>query len=119
MKDYLFFPMVLAVALAIISVAALPGRDRMSCGSVSFGASMDYSSITISGDDLCRLEVGGDARVTQVGINDTISSVVVRASSGALGDRPDRNPHFRLAEDIERQFSGFQITGNGGSQTCI
>ena len=109
MKDYLFFPLVFAAALAIIAAAALPGQNRMSCGSVSGGASLDYSSITVAGDDLCRLEVGGEARVTQIRTDDAISSVEIKASSGALGDRPDRNPHFRLAEDIERQFSGFRI----------
>ena len=101
MNDLLFFPLAFTLALAIIASAALPGRDRTGCGSVS-GAGSDYKKIEVEGDDLCRLNAAGQATLSQIDVEDHIVAMQIRAGAGLLGDRPDRNPHFRLAADLEQ-----------------
>lgn len=108
MSDFVFYPIALIAALAIVAAAALPGRDRMTCGSVS-GAGTNYQRIVVDGDDLCRFEAAGQSDIELNFTGDTIDFVTVSAEAGKLGDRPDRNPHFRLAADIELQFSGHEI----------
>lgn len=108
MSDIIFYPVALIAALAIIAAAALPGRDRLACGSVS-GAGTNYQSIGVSGDDLCRFEASGEVDIDLIKSGEQITHVMVTANSGTLGDRPDRNPHFRLAADLERFFAGHEI----------
>ena len=108
MSDFVFYPIALIVALAIVASAALPGRDRLACGSVS-GAGTNYQLIEITGDDLCRFEAAGQSEIELVNQGDTIGFFTVSADAGKLSDRPDRNPHFRLAADIELQFAGHEV----------
>ena len=108
MKDYLFFPLALVLALAIVAAAALPGRDRLSCGSVS-GAGTNYQTVTVSGDDLCRMEAAGQADIDLQRSNGSIQSTIITVGAGLLGDRPERNPHFRLAADLENVYAGSRI----------
>ena len=89
-------------ALAIIASAALPGKDRLSCGSSISGAGTNYQQVAVTGDNLCRIEAAGQSQIELVqGINE-IESVVILAGAGQLGDRPERNPHFRIAADLEQ-----------------
>lgn len=108
MSDLLFYPVALLAALAIIAGAALPGRDRLACSSVS-GAGTNYTDIMVSGDDLCRMVAAGQSDIDRVLTGESISSLVVSAGAGMLSDRPERNPHFRLAADLEQQFAGRRI----------
>ncbi|MAK60013.1 MAG: hypothetical protein CMK09_03445 [Ponticaulis sp.] len=108
MSDIIFYPVALIAALAIVAAAALPGRDRLACSSVS-GAGTDYRTIQVSGDDLCRFEASGEAEIELVRSGEQITHLTITASSGSLGDRPDRNPHFRLAADLERVFAGHEV----------
>lgn len=108
MNDILFFPVALIAALAIIASAALPGRDRLGCSSVS-GAGTNYQQVSVSGDDLCRMQAAGQADVELLKTGDVINAVRISAGAGMLGDKPERNPHFRLAHDLEVQFAGHQI----------
>lgn len=109
MKDYIFYPLALIVALGIIAAAALPQRDRLDCGSVS-GAGTNYQTVPVNGDNLCRMQAAGQSALKRVTSDDgVISSLIIDAGAGLLGDRPDRNPHFRLAADLEQQFAGFLI----------
>lgn len=108
MSDFVFYPLALLVALAIVASAALPGRDRLACGSVS-GAGTNYNLIEINGDDLCRFEAAGQSQIDFSKSGEAISFLTVSAAAGKLGDRPDRNPHFRLAADIELQFAGHEV----------
>ncbi len=108
MNDFIFFPLAIALALAVVASAALPGRDRLACGSVS-GAGTNYNSISVSGNDLCRLNAAGQAELKRIQNGGDIEAIQVSAGAGLLGDRPDRNPHFRLAADLEAQFAGKRI----------
>ena len=108
MSDIVFYPVALIAALAIIAAAALPGRYRLQCGSVS-GAGTDYRTITVSGDDLCRMVAAGQSDIERVMEGDEITAVVITAAAGQLGDRAERNPHFRLAADLENAFAGFRV----------
>jgi hypothetical protein len=122
MNDLLFFPLALAMALAIIASAALPGRDRLECGSVS-GAGTNYSSVIVAGNDLCRMNAAGQATLDLLKTDDTITAIRISSGAGLLGDRPDRNPHLRLAADLETQFAGYEVrvtitakpSGDGGA----
>ncbi|MAP96302.1 MAG: hypothetical protein CMK07_15260 [Ponticaulis sp.] len=108
MNDIIFYPVALLAALAVIAAAALPGKDRLECGSVS-GAGTNYQRVTVVGDQLCRLQAAGQVDIEQKMTGDEISSVMITSMAGMLGDRPDRNPHFRLAVDLEQQFAGFEV----------
>lgn len=108
MNDIVFYPVALLAALAIIAAAALPGRDRLDCGSVS-GAGTDYQTIRVTGDNLCRFEAAGQSDIEFVRQDDTIQTLIISAASGMLSDRPERNPHFRLAADLETRFAGSEI----------
>ncbi len=108
MKDYLFFPLAAIIAAGLIAFAALPGRDRQACGSVS-GAGTSYAIIELTAADMCRLEAAGQARLNLLGLEGAPTAMRISAGAGMLGDRPDRNPHFRLAADLEQAFSGFRV----------
>ncbi len=108
MKDYIFYPLALCLALAVIAAAALPGRDRLGCGSVS-GAGTDYKLVEVDGDDLCRMNAGGQATIKRLTRNGEIEAIRVSSKVGELGDRADRNPHFPLAADLEKYFAGKRI----------
>ena len=108
MKDIVFFPLIVLVALAIIAAAALPGRDRLSCGSVS-GAGTNYKTVSVTGDDLCRMEAAGQANIDLNMDDNEVQSALIEVDAGRLGDRPERNPHFRLAADLEAQYAGFRM----------
>lgn len=108
MNDLIFFPLALVMALAIIASAALPGKDRLACGSVS-GAGTNYQTILVEGNDLCRMNASGQSELQRQEADGKITAISIAAGAGLLGDRPDRNPHFRLAADLETQFAGHQI----------
>ena len=108
MSDLFFYPVALLAALAIIAGAALPGRDRLACGSVS-GAGTNYQNVEVVGDDLCRMVAAGQSDIDRVMAGEEISSLIITAGAGMLGDRPERNPHFRLAADLEQQFAGRRV----------
>lgn len=109
MNDLIFYPVAMLAALAIIASAALPGRDRLSCGSSVSGAGTNYFQVSVTGDGLCRIEAAGQSDIQLVQGNDELESVVISAGAGQLGDRPERNPHFRLAADLEQFYAGSRI----------
>lgn len=108
LNDIIFYPIAILAALGIITAAALPGKDRLGCSSVS-GAGTDYKLIHVEGNDLCRIRAAGQSDVERIMAGEEISAVRISAGAGLLGDREDRNPHFRLAHDIEVQFSGQRV----------
>lgn len=108
MNDIVFYPLAALIALGIIAAAALPGKDRLGCSSVS-GAGTNYNTVRVEGNDLCRMKAAGQSDIERILVGDEISSIWISAGAGLLGDRPDRNPHFRLARDLEFQFSDRRI----------
>ena len=108
MKDWLFFPLALALALVTIAAAALPGKDRVGCTSVS-GAGTNYNEVIVTGEALCRLNATGEAEIQRIETSGKLQAIEISSQVGGLSNRPDRNPHFPLAADLEVQFAGRRI----------
>ena len=108
MKDRIFFPLALLVAVAMVVLAILPGVGRLPSGAVT-GDGQHYDKIVISGKYLNKVIAGGDA-VTKLQDGPGGRKVLfIEANAGALDNAPELGPHFRLAADLELQFSGFTV----------
>ena len=70
------------------------------------GDGANYNKITIEGDYLHKVFAGGNAKTELVDGPDNKTLLYIEAETGALRDEPELGPHFRLAADIEAQFSG-------------
>ncbi|MEZ5999914.1 hypothetical protein [Hyphomonas sp.] len=108
MKDKFFFPLALLVAAAMVGVAILPGVGRLPSGAVT-GDGKDYSEITLSGVYLNKIVAGGDATTRLIDGPGGRKQLYLEVEAGTLDDAPELGPHFRLAADIEVQFSGYTI----------
>lgn len=92
----------------LIAAALLPGAGALPTGTVT-GDGKDYSVITIEGSYLNKVYAGGDA-ITRLEKDDTGKRVLyIEAEAGLLSDNPELGPHFKLAGDVETQFSGMTI----------
>ena len=108
MKDRIFFPLALLVAVGMVVVAIAPGIGRLPSGPVT-GDGQHYDRITISGKYLNKVIAGGEAVTRLESGPDGRRVLYVDADAGALADSPELGPHFRLAADLELQFSGFTV----------
>jgi hypothetical protein len=108
MKDRIFFPLALLVAAGMVAVAIMPGVGRMPAGPVT-GDGKNYSEITVSGAYLNKIIAGGDAETRLIDGPGGRKQLYIEAEAGALDVAPELGPHFRLAADMEVQFSGFTI----------
>ena len=107
MKDRLFFPAITLLAGALVYLALMPGIGALPSGSISVG-DLNYNLIEVSGVELNRIEVGGEAEIELVR-GDGPTHLRMETIAGALPDDPLQGPHFVLAADIEVQFSGFEV----------
>ncbi len=107
MRDKIFFPLAALLAAVMVFLAVQPGIGRLPTGAVA-GDGLNYSRITIEGAYLNKVIAGGDA-VTRLVRDGQTYLLYVEAGAGALPDAPELGPHFRLAADIELQFSGRRI----------
>ena len=108
MKDRIFFPLALLVAAGMVALAVAPGIGRLPTGPVT-GDGRDYSQITVADKYLNKIVAGGNA-VTRLEDGPGGKKLLyIDADAGALADAPELGPHFRLAADIELQYSGFRI----------
>ena len=105
MKDRFFFPLALLLAAALVMIAMVPALGRLPTGAIGC-SSVNYKQCVIEGVDLNRAVAGGDADLQLLNGNTRLR---ITAAAGALQDDPEQNPHFRLASDIEVQFSGFEV----------
>ena len=108
MKDRIFFPLALLVAAGMVGIAVMPGIGQLPTGAVT-GDGVDYSEITISGDYLNKVIAGGDAVTRLIDGPGGKKQLYIEAAAGALDVAPELGPHFRLAADLEVQFSGYTI----------
>jgi hypothetical protein len=108
MKDRIFFPLALLVAAGMVAIAIAPGIGRLPTGAVT-GDGKDYSVITIRDAYLNKVIAGGDAKTQLVDGPGGRKLLYIEADAGVLSDAPELGPHFRLAADIEVQFTGFRI----------
>lgn len=107
MRDKLFFPLAALLVAIMVAVALQPGIGRLPTGAVA-GDGLNYGRITIEGAYLNKVVAGGDA-VTRLVRDGQTYLLYIEAGAGALPDSPELGPHFRLAADIELQFSGRRV----------
>ncbi len=108
MKDRIFFPLALLVAAGMVGIAILPGVGRLPSGAVT-GDGQNYNEIAISGAYLNKVVAGGDAETRLIDGPNGRKQLYIEVQAGTLEDAPELGPHFRLAADIEVQFSGYTI----------
>ncbi|MBY9065964.1 hypothetical protein K1X12_03590 [Hyphomonas sp. WL0036] len=104
MRDKLFFPLAALLAAAMVLLAIQPGVGRLPTGAVA-GDGMNYDRIVIEGPYLNKVIAGGDARAQLIREGGNYY-LYIEAAADALSAAPELGPHFRLAADIETQFSG-------------
>jgi len=108
MRDRFFFPAALVLVAIMVFLAIRPGIGALPTGPVT-GDGANYDRITIEGDYLHKVFAGGNARTELTKGPNGVSLLLISADTGALRDEPELGPHFRLAADIETQFSGMTI----------
>jgi len=104
----LFFPLAGLLVVLMVFVALQPGIGRLPTGPVA-GDGVSYDRIVIDGKYLNKVIAGGDARTRLLRTPENGYVLQIDAAVGALADPPEQGPHFRLAPDIELQFSGRRI----------
>lgn len=108
MRDRTFFLLVAFLLIAMTWIALAPGIGALPTGAVT-GDGRDYSVITIEDSYLNKVYAGGDA-ITRLQKDSSGSrELYVEAEANHLSDSPELGPHFKLAGDIETQFSGMKI----------
>lgn len=108
MKDRIFFPLALLLAAGMVGVAIMPGIGRMPSGAVT-GDGQNYNEITVSGVYLNKVIAGGDATTRLIDGPDGRKLLYIEAEADVLDGAPEFGPHFRLAADMEIQFSGATV----------
>lgn len=105
MRDRIFFPLAGLLVILMVFLGLQPGIGRLPTGPVA-GDGANYDRIVIEGRYLNKVIAGGDARTQLVKSGDSGYLLQIEADAGALEGAPELGPHFRLAPDIELQFSG-------------
>jgi hypothetical protein len=105
LRDGAFFPLSLLLAAGLIALAISPGLGRRPTGPVT-GDGINYNRILIGGDYLNKVYAGGDALTAVRKGTSGAQELFIEAMAGQLDEAPEFGPHFRLAADIEQQFSG-------------
>lgn len=108
MGDRVFFPLALLITGLIVFIAVRPALGALPTGPVSVGDGQ-YNTVIVEGNELNRIEAGGEARIELVRDQGT-PVLQIETAAGTLSDDPRLGPHFPLAADLERQFSGFEMT---------
>ena len=107
MSDRFFFPLALLIGVLMAVFSIRIGTGSLPSGTVS-GAGTDYVTIQVAGNELNRMEAGGEVGL---GIVDRPEGPVLRIETAAdvLSDDPLRGPHFVLDSDMENVFQGSTI----------
>lgn len=108
MRDIWFFPAAGALVVLMVLVSVLPGLGNLPTGPVT-GDGTNYNRITVSGEYLNKVLAGGDATTELVRGKKGQRLLHIEAEAGALRPEAEAGPHFRLASDMELQFSGHRI----------
>lgn len=108
MRDRIFFSLAGVLVLAMVFLALQPGIGRLPTGPVA-GDGLNYNRIVIDGRYLNKVIAGGDARTQLLRTPQRGYELQIDAAADALVAEPELGPHFRLAPDIELQFSGRKI----------
>lgn len=89
-------------------VAVLPAFGAKPSGPVT-GDGVNYDRIEVSGEALYKIIAGGDVKTEILDFDDGTERLKLEVEAGTLADGVEFGPHFRLAADIETQFSGRRI----------
>ncbi|MEM9939441.1 MAG: hypothetical protein AAF768_11375 [Pseudomonadota bacterium] len=110
MKDSVFFPIVLLVAILMVAGAMISDDGRRLCGPMSGGAGpADYSYAIVEGRDLCRMEAGPSSNLNRIGGPADEAYITILAVDDQHRDAPEFNSHVKLAADLEYQYAGQKL----------
>jgi hypothetical protein len=108
LRDWLFFPLSIVLAIGLVALAISPALGRTPTGPMA-GNGFNYNTILIDGAYLHKLYSGGDADIDVRKGDGGRETLEMTVTAGLLDEAPDLGPHFRLAADIEQQFSGRRV----------
>ncbi len=92
----------------MILVALQVGVKRLPSGPIG-GADSNYIEVIVEGEQLSRLESGGEVvELDRIGTGDDMVMRII-AAFGALSDDTTRGPHFKIDADLERAFAGHTV----------
>ena len=105
LKDIVFYPLIAAVAGAMVLASMYLGWQQPQCG--PFGGAdgpEDYSLIVLNGQDLCRMQgyLG-----YELDLEDSV--LTIRAEQEAIYADVQQNAHFVLGPDLETVYSGHKL----------
>ncbi len=105
MKDKIFYPVAIALAIGMVLISLAEGWSQPKCG--PFGGANgpeDYSLIILSGGDLCRMEANFGYELDLQG-----DVLTIKAEEGAAQTDVLDNAHFRLGPDLETAYAGHRV----------
>ncbi|KCZ91800.1 hypothetical protein [Hyphomonas johnsonii] len=108
LRDRFFFASALVLAALMVFLAIRPGIGALPTGPVA-GDGTHYDKIVVQGNYLHKVFAGGNAKTELVEGDGGKKLLFVEAAAGVLRDQPELGPHFRLAGDLETQFSSMTI----------
>lgn len=108
MRDRLFFPATVILALVMFALAVWPGVGRLHTGPVT-GLPEQHDLITVDGANLNKLVAGGDSVVELRQISELNYVAEIRANGDALDRDPRHGPHFFLGGDVQTALAGFRV----------
>lgn len=92
----------------MVVLALSAGWNRPPSGPIG-GGNSDYIEIVVEGDQLSRLESGGEpVSLTRIGEGEDML-MRIEAEFAALSDDPAGGPHFKIDSDLELAFSNHTL----------
>lgn len=111
MKDYVFFPFALLVAVGMVIAAMSVGYDEPKCGPMGGAKGPDdYSRIEVSAGDLCRVTSVRPGQVELLTTRRRLDAVRITVGDDELDELVERGPHLVLGPDLETVFAGQNLT---------
>lgn len=104
MSDRFFFPLILILAAVMVSLAIREDKGRLPTGPVG-GADTNYERVVIEDVNLNRITESAGTEADLID-GDGVKYLQLAASSSDVSNEPADSTHFRLAADLETQFSG-------------
>jgi len=107
LPDKIFFPLMLIIIASMVWLATHRSGQACPTGSVS-GGGTDYNRVEISGTQLNRFIPKQGLKASDCTANSDYV-LELRATDASFPAAPDAGPHFRLATDLQAQFSNQKI----------